>query len=134
MDAAKCERLKSELSGQAIPLVAIERYFDGNDDEASIGCNLMKHPGIDAFRRALVGLTKRADVEAVYALISEVDPGQGVWPFTDTVVVFGRIAAHELKQLLRELEPDEVAPAREFGIADEVLSRHAAPALAAWWD
>jgi hypothetical protein len=28
MDAAKCERLKSELSGQAIPVVAIERYFD----------------------------------------------------------------------------------------------------------
>lgn len=82
----------------------------------------MRAPEIGAFRP---GYPRRRD----RALLR-----QGFWPFTDTVVVFGRIEAHELRQLLRELEPDEVAPAREFGIADEVLSRHAVPALAAWWD
>ena len=42
MDAAKCPELKAELSGQERPAVVIVRYFDGNDDEASIGCNLLE--------------------------------------------------------------------------------------------
>lgn len=134
MDAAKCQRLKAELSAQEAPAVPIEQYFDGNDDEASIGCNLMEHPGMDAFRDVLVGLTKRPDVEAVYAMIGELDPGEEFWPFTDTVLVFGQIAPDELKEALRKLEPDEVGPAAEFGIPDNVLSKHRAPALAAWWD
>jgi hypothetical protein len=66
MNAARRRKLKSELSAQSgAPTVAIERYFDGNDDEASIGCNLQEHPGIDVFREVLVGLTRRPDVEAV---------------------------------------------------------------------
>ena len=48
MHATKREKLKAELSAQSeAPIVAIERYFDGNGDEASIGCNLMEHPGIE---------------------------------------------------------------------------------------
>jgi hypothetical protein len=134
MDAAKCQRLKAELSAQERPAVPVERYFDGNDDEASIGCNLAEHPGVDAFREALIGLTKRPDVEAVYALIAEVDPGEDYWPFTDTVLVFGSIKAEDLQQSLHKLEPDEVGAASDFGVADELLSKHSKPALAVWWD
>ena len=39
-----------------------------------LGCNLLRHPGIDVFRDVLVGLLDRPDVEAVYAQISEIDP------------------------------------------------------------
>lgn len=134
MDAEKCRALKSDLSAQKAPIVGIERYLEGNDDEASIGCNLMEHPGMATFRDILVGLTQRQDVEAVYAVISEVDPGKDFWPFTDTILVFGRITADELRQALAKLEPDEVLPAAEFGIDRELLAKHAAPALAAWWD
>ena len=134
MDVAKCQQLKGELSAQEAPSVPIARYFEGNDDEASIGCNLLEHPGMETFRNVLVGLTQRPDVEAVYALISEIDPGEDYWPFTDTVLVFGSISAEDLQQALSPLEPDEVGPAADFGIADEVLSKHVSPALAAWWD
>lgn len=134
MDAAKCQALKSALSAQKAPIVDIERYLEGNDDEASIGCNLMEHPGMATFRDVLVGLTRRQDVEAVYAVISEVDPGEDFWPFTDTILVFGRISADELRQVLGKLGPDEVRPAAEFGIDRDVLAKHRAPALAAWWD
>lgn len=79
MDEAKCRALKAELSTQAEHeiVVSIERFFDGNDDADSIGCNLLDHPGIDIFRDALVGLLRRRDVQAVYARISELDPGEG---------------------------------------------------------
>ena len=54
MDDLKCRALKSELAAQPEPrTVPIERFFDGNDDLGSIGCNLMAHPGMDVFREAL---------------------------------------------------------------------------------
>src|SRR5262245_27366125 len=62
MDAAKCRALKRDLAAQPQPpLVAIERFFDGNDDLGSIGCNLMPHPGVEAFRDVLTGLLCRPD-------------------------------------------------------------------------
>jgi hypothetical protein len=46
MDDAKCESLKAELASQPEPqIVPIDRFFDGNDDLGSIGCNLIDHPG-----------------------------------------------------------------------------------------
>src|SRR5437899_1056124 len=43
-DRIKCQRLKDELATQPEPqIVSIERFFDGNDDLGSIGCNLPDH-------------------------------------------------------------------------------------------
>lgn len=135
MDASKRKRLIEELSQQEKwPVVSIDRFFDGNDDLGSIGCNLDEHPGIDVFRDTLVGLTKRADVEAVYAHIAEIDPGEGCWPFTDTVFVAGSISANQLEKLLEPLVPDEIGPACEFGVPESVSGKHSVPILAAWWD
>jgi hypothetical protein len=36
---------KTELAAQPDPqIVAIHRFFDGNDDVGSIACNLLEHP------------------------------------------------------------------------------------------
>ena len=77
MDAKKCDDLKTKLYSQPEPqIVPIDEFFDGNDDEASLGCNLIEHPGIDVFRRILLGLLDRADVVAVYAQISVKNVGR----------------------------------------------------------
>ncbi len=77
MDVARCRALKTELANQAEPqVVPIARFFDGNDDLGSIGCNLDPHPGIDKFREVLTGLLGRADVQAVYAADGR-DPAAG---------------------------------------------------------
>ena len=48
MNLEKRNALVAELSSAADPiLVPIARFFDGNDDRGSIGCNLKHHPGID---------------------------------------------------------------------------------------
>jgi len=133
----KEQALKMELTAQEsdiAPYVSIERFFEGNTDEGSIGCNLLEHPGIGVFRDTLVGLLRRPDVEAVYAQISEIDPGTGLWPFTDMVVVVGSIAAEELARLVAPLEPDEVADAQEGSVSEGILSAHKSPVLYAWWD
>lgn len=135
MDGVRCSALKNELASQPEPrTVPIGRFFEGNDDPGSIGCNLLAHPGMDVFREALTGLLRRPDVQGVYAQIAEVDPGAGSWPFTDTVLVVGAIPVAELRRLLRALQPDEVGTAADLAISPSVAERHGSPVLAAWWD
>ena len=135
MDPAKRQELKAELAALSDPpMVAIERFFDGNDDLGSIGCNLLAHPGIDVFREVLTGLLRRPDVQGVYAQIAELDPGAGSWPFTDTVLVVGTIPVAELRGLVRALQADEVGTAEDLAISPSVATRHGAPVLAVWWD
>lgn len=135
MDDSKCRALKLELMAQPEPqIVSIARFFDGNDDIGSIGCNLLEHPGIDAFRELLEGVLLRPDVEAVYARIWELDPGEDCWPFTDTIFVVGTIDLDELRAVLAPLAPDEVTSGDAFGIPPLIAAMHQAPVLAAWWD
>jgi hypothetical protein len=135
MDLSKCKALKARLGpDQYGQLVPIAEFFDGNDDLGSIGCNLDPHPGVDAFRDVLTGLLRRPDVEAVYAQISELDPGEESWPFTDTVLVAGRISANDLRSVVSSLQPDEVGDSTQFGVSPSIAERHGAPVLVVWWD
>ncbi len=132
MDKVKCAALKTELADKREPLlVAIERFFDGNDDAGSIGCNLLEHPGIDVFRNSLTGLLQRQDVNAVFAQIAELDPGEGSWPFTDKVVVIGNIALNDLSKAVSVLQPTDVGIDREFTAFAKL---HGSRSLVLWWD
>ena len=117
---------------QAVP---IERFFEGNDDPASIGCNLAKHPGVQVFRDVLTGLLRNPGVQAVYAQMFEVDPGEEYWPFCDTVLVVGNIPANELRTAVKPLKPDEVRAAEPDDLPEVVARQHgSAPVLAVWWE
>jgi hypothetical protein len=134
MDLSLKDALKARFEGDEPALIPIEVFFKGNDDPSSIGCNLLEHPGIEVFRRILLGLNHRDDVEAVFAQISEMDPGADSWPFTDTIWVAGTIPQEELAKILAPLEPDEVMPGNELGASQEFLSQHGNRVLGAWWD
>ena len=135
MDTAKSTALKQELASQPEPqIVPITRFFDGNDDLGSIGCNLIDHPGIDRFRDILTALLSRPDVEAVYAQISELDPGEEYWPFADTVLVVGSIPPENLQPILAPLQPDEVGLVDASRVPPAVSEQHKAPVCLAWWD
>jgi hypothetical protein len=135
MDVTKCTALKRDLASQEEPqLVSIDRFFDGNDDEGSIGCNLMKHPGVDAFRQTFEGLKNHPGVRAIYAQITEIDPGEDSWPFTDTVIVIGSISPEELQQSLAALEPDEVGPGSPDFLSPALSVADKSETLVAWWD
>jgi hypothetical protein len=135
MDRNKCNALKTRLRpdqyGQVVP---IAEFFDGNDDLGSIGCNLDPHPGVDAFRDVLTGLLHRPDVKAVYVQISELDPGEDSWPFTDTVFVSGKISADDLRSAVSSLQPDEVGDSTQFGVSPSTADRYGSPLLVVWWD
>ena len=135
VDQEKSDALKRRLETQPEPhLVPLHLFFDGNDDEGSIGCNLVPHPGIELFRQRLLGLLERPDVTAVHALITEVDPGDDAWPFSDTVVVTGAITPEALRTAIADLQPDEVGPADPEAVGTIPSQSETSSALVAWWD
>jgi hypothetical protein len=135
MDTAKRKALIAELSKQPEPqIVSVDRFFDGNDDLGSIGCNLIEHPGVDTFREVLTGLLRRSDVEGVYARIAELDPGEGCWPFTDVIYVVGTISVETLRSVVDKLQPDDVGPPEAYGVPSLIAEKHIAPVLIVWWD
>ena len=129
------DQLIARLRDQPEPqVVRIEEFLDGNEDIGSIGCNLIDHPGINAFRDVFVRLAARRDVEAIYVQISELDPGGDCWPFADVVFFVGPIPGHELAAAVAPLQPDEVLPQPRDEIPP-ALSHHAGtPIHYAWWD
>ncbi len=136
MDEAKCKSLKAELASQPEPqIVPVARFFDGNDDLGSIGCNLIEHPGIESFRSILGGLTSHADVTAVFAQISELDAGEDSWPFADKIIVVGQISIEVLSRLVHDLQPDEVIVSDGYGISPSIAQMHkSVHASVIWWD
>jgi hypothetical protein len=135
MDIDKCRAIKAELASEPEPrVVPIDRFFDGNDDEGSIGCNLDPHPGIDQFRHVLTDLLARRGVLAIYARISELDPGEDFWPYSDTVLVVGTLSVPDLRDAVSELQPDEVGEATEGVLPPSVAKLHAPPVWVIWWD
>ena len=136
MDIDKCNALKAELSSQPEPaVVEAGRFFDGNDDLGSIGCNLFDHPGVHRFREIVEGLLTRPDVDAVYAVIREIDAGEDMWPFTDTLLFVGDIPTSVLSAALEPVQPDEVGEA-PFPVVPQTLQRkHGGQRVRlAWWD
>jgi len=136
MDETKCNALKRELAGEPEPqVVPIERFLDGNDDVASIGGNLPKHPGLEVFRDVLAGLRRQPGVEGVYAQIFELDPGEEYWPCCDTVLVVGSLPANTLRTAVRPLRPDEVRTLDPDDVPGPVSERHGtSPVLAIFWE
>jgi hypothetical protein len=135
MNIEKRNNLVNKLRSQRAPqLVPVDEFFDGNDDIASIACNLLEHPGIDTFRATFALLGARSDVDAIFVRIAEVDPGEGCWPFSDTVFVIGALTEKELASQLSSVAPEEIGTARDFGAPRDLLARFDKPILAAWWD
>ncbi len=67
-------------------VVDLETFFEGNDDFASIGCNLLAHPSPVQFYAVLRSVRDRPEVHGVWVGISEV-MGLDEWPFSDHVYV-----------------------------------------------
>ena len=111
VDAAKRETLIRLIRSQpeheeGRALVTIAEFFDGNDDLGSIGCNLLEHPGTDHFRKVLSDIESRADVEQVWMQIYDLDEGE--WPFSENVLIVGKVSAPQIRTLTKSLEPSEI--------------------------
>jgi hypothetical protein len=116
------------------PLVSLELFFDGNDDPASMGCNLVDHPGIGVFYSTLAAIRARPDVSDVRVGISEVTDGE--WPFSDHVYVVTSAPPDEVVGWASSLRPDPASPEPwdddlQHGWFDVPAPMHV---VRLWWD
>ena len=95
------------------PLVPLELFFDGNDDEGSIGANLMNHPGVSVFFETLMGLREHLDVSGVWIIAKQHDWKPG-WPHSDEVLIRTRLSETDVSKILSLLRPDEVGEAMQY--------------------
>ena len=129
------EKLKN-MRGETI--ISINEFLDGNfNDEGAIGCNIYpSHPGIDCFRKVLLGLLERDDVEQIYAHISEIEPDSESWPYSDRLYIFGKIEIETLVKATEVIEPTDITDSKGFfsAVPREVTSMSELPLKVMWWD
>lgn len=88
------------------PVVSLEDFFEGNDDEGSIGCNLADHPGIDRFYDILMSIRNKKSVQNVLVRINEVLENER--PFADVIYIITSSPIEEVQSWAEPLKPDEV--------------------------
>jgi hypothetical protein len=115
--------------------VTLEEFFEGNNDEGSIGCNLTDHPGVHRFYEVLRAVRARPEVQDVLVGIAE-DMGDNEWPFSDSVYVLTSAPSHDVQQWVAELQPDEMGEPGYFPAPPPGAPklRPGYSALTIWWD
>ena len=140
MDKARRDALLARIGDvnektEDLPLVTLEEFFIGNDDGASIWCNLESGPPPDKVYEILKGIRDRPDVADVRVMVMQFDGGEDDWPFSDTVYfITSRSEADVLSWLGEAHAPDEIETATSFGRAESVPLPDGMHVISAWWD
>jgi hypothetical protein len=113
-------------------LVTIAEFFDGNDDLGSIGCNLPDHPGLEHFWRVLSDIERRVDVEQVWMQIYDLEEGD--WPFSENVLIVGKVPISEVHQLSKSLEASEISELQMDWVSSRVQDLSGRSYINLWWD
>jgi hypothetical protein len=88
-------------------VVSVEDFFEGNEDYGSIGCNIYPNqPSPADFYKKFKELKQNKSVGDI--LIRIVDIEDGDWPFTDAVYIISNLNVEQIKELVKDLTPDEV--------------------------
>ncbi len=130
---------------EVLPVVGVDEFFDGNEDEYSIAPNIVGsgHTGLTEFRRILTEIRSRPDVQDVLIAIHESpyadDPDDAdLWPDSDTVYVLTSATAEELANWASNLRFTDVGEGWSCGTG---IKPCAAPEpepgmriLTLWWD
>lgn len=119
-----------------MPLLSLEEFFTGNDDEASIGCNLLRHPGLETFYRVLNDVRSKPNVQDVLVEITDLDEKDNeMWPFSDTVYIVADVTQKEVESWLKKLQPDEVPEGDiDNRISGFIALKPRMKVFVAWWD
>lgn len=116
------------------PLLTLGEFFEGNQDEGSIGCDLPDVPEPREFHEVFRRLRGRPDVVDVRVQVTSWDD-PGSWPFSDTVWVVTSPAPYDIQHRLGKRLYADLA---KVGWLDDPMERIEIPDGMAptwiWWD
>ncbi|MBY6034381.1 hypothetical protein KUV59_14460 [Marinobacter daepoensis] len=111
----------SEADPSCCPVVTLDEYFVGNDDEESIAPNNWGYgrPSIQVIYRHFKEIESRADVQGVYVGLhdewSEALEDDELWPAAENVHVISSAAESEVQLWVEGLEADGVGTGWPYG-------------------
>ena len=107
MNLERRQQLIEQCRAQIEPFATLEEFFEGNDDQSSIGCNLANHPGLDVSDATLAAIRARPPVHEVTVAISEWEEDDQNWPFSDAVTIFAEATEDEVRAGVAPLQADD---------------------------
>ncbi|MBM7703003.1 hypothetical protein [Metabacillus iocasae] len=117
------------------PIVSLEDFFEGNEDEGSIGCNLLEHPGIESFYNVLLDIRNMDNVQDVFVEIMEIEDNEDYWAFSERVYILTSADISEVEEWIAQLQPSETDEGYAFGkppVAPNLKEGY--KVLSVWWD
>lgn len=126
-----CRNGHPDSVGTPRPLLTVFEFFEGNNVEGSIGCNLDEIPRPSEFYDLLRNLSNRSDVIDIRIQITAFDDPD--WPFTDTIYFITSASESEVESWFpTKLAPDGVW----IGFVDQSFEEYEFPAevqpIACW--
>jgi hypothetical protein len=127
------QKLDAQRSEEHVVLT-IEEFFEGNEDDGSIGCNLSDPPTRETFRNVLLSIRARPDVQDVLMCVSE-DMGDE-WPFVDRVFIMTSASEEDVAGWLAPLQADEPYLLDAWQASTDFLPelRGSMRVVVGWWD
>jgi hypothetical protein len=135
------KKLKEKIYAQGYPntkiapIVSVEDFFQGNEDEGSIGCNLLEHPGVQTFYEVLLGIRNKENVQDVLVEIMEIEDDEEYWAFSERVYILADAEVTDVDNWVNALVPSEIDEGYTFGkppLAPEC--RNGYNVVSVWWD
>ena len=136
--AALIEKIKSIALPETTdktPVVSLEDFFEGNDDTGSIGCNLLEHPGTDAFYSVFKAIQSKDTVSDVLIGIYEVEASdETMWPFSEQVFIIAHEPKSSIQKFVETLAVDEIDAINQTALMPEPVVPEGFTVWQLWWD
>jgi hypothetical protein len=101
---------------QPPPVVTVDEFFSGNEDNESIAVNLLDHPGVAFFYERLRAIQQRQDVNSVLVNIYDLEPIiSGGWPYAENIHVLTTAPEEQVQAWAEELQSDGAAEGWPYG-------------------
>ena len=112
--------------------VTLETFFEGNYEDSSIGVNLYPHqPTPQEFYDVFKKIKSSNKTENIFVRISDADDVD--WFYTDAVYIVGNWTADEMREIVKDLHPDEIYEDWMYGKPVNVPQTNS-KVLSLWWD
>jgi hypothetical protein len=126
----------SELKKEGFPnnevAVTLETFFEDNNDYASIGVNLYPdQPSPQSFYEVFKKIKASSKTENIFVRISDADDVD--WFYTDAIYIIGDWNADDIKEITKDLQPDEIYDDWMYGKPVNVPQTNS-KVLTLWWD
>lgn len=128
------ERIKKAGFPKREVAVSVDDFFDGNEDDGSIGANLYpEQPSLKTFYDIFKTMLASDSVENIFIRI--VDAEDTDWFYSDTVYVVGDATLEEVTEMLKELHPTEIYSDWMYGKPVNIPNVNTNKNIySVWWD